>query len=245
MKGMRERLDSGLVQIERRLEEWDKRAQEMESKITQSMEAQCNTDKRVDGNTLQLRELEARMEYTEARLREQNLIFYGIVREENENPFDCNRKVKSIITDKMGFTDEVKITKCHRLSRAENSPVLAVIPDHEERARVLSNAIKLKGSKIFISKDYSLKCHIESRQDHITEESTGSYLRRVDRIRPGREANPSYTGKYSPTTFTYELPRTSSSTRSTQERSPCQSRTPPAIMDKTPPSPYRYCDVQH
>ncbi|UYV74504.1 hypothetical protein LAZ67_11003714 [Cordylochernes scorpioides] len=42
-----------------------------------------------------------------------------------------------------------------------------------------------------------------------------------------------------------ELPRTSSSTRSTQERSPCQSRTPPAIMDKTPPSPYRYCDVQH
>ncbi|UYV71202.1 hypothetical protein LAZ67_8002154 [Cordylochernes scorpioides] len=157
MKGMRERLDSGLVQIERRLEEWDKRAQEMELKITQSMEAQCNTDKRVDGNTLQLRELEARMEYTEARLREQNLIFYGIVREENEYPFDCNRKVKSIITDKMGFTDEVKITKCHRLSRAENSPVLAVIPDHEERARVLSNAIKLKGSKYLSVKTIASK----------------------------------------------------------------------------------------
>ncbi|UYV81607.1 hypothetical protein LAZ67_20001685 [Cordylochernes scorpioides] len=42
-----------------------------------------------------------------------------------------------------------------------------------------------------------------------------------------------------------ELPRTSSSTRSTQERSPCQSRTPSSIMDKTPPYPCRYCDVQH
>ncbi|UYV67079.1 hypothetical protein LAZ67_4003835 [Cordylochernes scorpioides] len=147
MKSMRERLDSGLAQIGRRLEEWDKRAQEMETKITQSMEAQRNTDKRVVSNTLQLHELEARMEYTEARLREQNLIFYGIVREENENPFDCNRKVKSIITDKMGLTDEVKITKFHRLSRAENSPVLAVIPDHEEEQ----------------DKDYSLKVRDQRR----------------------------------------------------------------------------------
>ncbi|UYV68088.1 hypothetical protein LAZ67_5003020 [Cordylochernes scorpioides] len=157
MKSMRERLDSGLAQIERRLEEWDKRAQEIETKIIQSMEAQRNTDKRVASNTLQLHELEARIEYTEARLREQNLIFYGIVREENENLIDCNRKVKSIITDKMGLTDEVKITKCHRLSRAENSPVLAVIPDHEERARVLSNAIKLKGSKYLSVKTIASK----------------------------------------------------------------------------------------
>ncbi|UYV67465.1 EFTUD2 [Cordylochernes scorpioides] len=145
--GMRERLDLGLAQIERRLEEWDKRAQEMETKITQSMEAQRNTDKRVAGNTLQLHELEARMEYTEARLREQNLIFYGIVREENENPFDCNRKVKSIITDQMGLTDEVKITKCHRLSRAENSPVLAVIPDHEEEQECFLVQLNSKGQK--------------------------------------------------------------------------------------------------
>ncbi|UYV60620.1 hypothetical protein LAZ67_1001681 [Cordylochernes scorpioides] len=42
-----------------------------------------------------------------------------------------------------------------------------------------------------------------------------------------------------------ELPHTSSSTRSTKERPPCQSRTPSIIMDKTPPYPCRYCDVQH
>ncbi|UYV63238.1 hypothetical protein LAZ67_2003514 [Cordylochernes scorpioides] len=42
-----------------------------------------------------------------------------------------------------------------------------------------------------------------------------------------------------------EPPRTFSSTKSAQERPPCQGRTPSSIMDKTPPYPYRYCDIQH
>ncbi|UYV76617.1 hypothetical protein LAZ67_14001479 [Cordylochernes scorpioides] len=113
------------------------------------------TEKLASCNSLKVNELEARVEFFETRLREPNLVFYGIEREGDENQADCNLKIQNIIRDKMEIGDDLKITKCHRLSRGSIAPVLVVVPDYADRAKIFKNAYKLRDTKISISKDYS------------------------------------------------------------------------------------------
>ncbi|UYV64378.1 hypothetical protein LAZ67_3000465 [Cordylochernes scorpioides] len=155
IKSLGERIDIRLTKIETRMDDWDKRFCNIEEKLTKCIESQQATEKLASCNSLKVNELEARVEFFETRLREPNLVFYGIEREGDENQADCNLKIQNIIRDKMEIGDDLKITKCHRLSRGSNAPVLVVVPDYADRAKIFKNAYKLRDTKISISKDYS------------------------------------------------------------------------------------------
>ncbi|UYV69862.1 K02A2.6-like [Cordylochernes scorpioides] len=155
IKSLGERIDIRLTKIETRMDDWDKRFCNIEEKLTKCIEFQQATEKLASCNSLKVNELEARVEFFETRLREPNLVFYGFEREGDENQADCNLKIQNIIRDKMEIGDDLKITKCHRLSRGSNAPVLVVVPDYADRAKIFKNAYKLRDTKISISKDYS------------------------------------------------------------------------------------------
>ncbi|UYV83312.1 hypothetical protein LAZ67_23000465 [Cordylochernes scorpioides] len=155
IKSLGERIDIRLTKIETRMDDWDKRFCNIEEKLTKCIESQQATEKLASCNSLKVNELEARVEFFETRLCEPNLVFYGIEREGDENQADCNLKIQNIIRDKMEIGDDLKITKCHRLSRGSNAPVLVVVPDYADRAKIFKNAYKLRDTKISISKDYS------------------------------------------------------------------------------------------
>ncbi|UYV67809.1 hypothetical protein LAZ67_5002115 [Cordylochernes scorpioides] len=155
IKSLGERIDIRLTKIETRMDAWDMRFCNMEEKLTKCIESQQATEKLASCNSLKVNELEARVEFFETRLREPNLVFYGIEKEGDENQADCNLKIQNIIRDKMEIGDDLKITKCHRLSRGSNAPVLVVVPDYADRAKIFKNAYKLRDTKISISKDYS------------------------------------------------------------------------------------------
>ncbi|UYV67800.1 hypothetical protein LAZ67_5002103 [Cordylochernes scorpioides] len=155
IKSLGERIDIRLTKIETRMDDWDMRFCNMEEKLTKCTESQQATEKLASCNSLKVNELEARVEFFETRLREPNLVFYGIEREGDENQADCNLKIQNVIRDKMEIGDDLKITKCHRLSRGSNAPVLVVVPDYADRAKIFKNAYKLRDTKISISKDYS------------------------------------------------------------------------------------------
>ncbi|UYV72964.1 hypothetical protein LAZ67_10001287 [Cordylochernes scorpioides] len=135
IKSLGERIDIRLTKIETRMDDWDKRFCNIEEKLTKCIESQQATEKLASCNSLKVNELEARVEFFETRLREPNLVFYGIEREGDENQADCNLKIQNIIRDKMEIGDDLKITKCHRLSRGSNAPVLVVVPDYADRAK--------------------------------------------------------------------------------------------------------------
>ncbi|UYV84515.1 hypothetical protein LAZ67_X002427 [Cordylochernes scorpioides] len=155
IKSLGERIDIRLTKIETRMDDWDKRFCNIEEKLTKCIESQQATEKLASCNSLKVNELEARVEFFETRLHEPNLMFYGIEREGDKNQADCNLKIQNIIRDKMEIGDDLKITKCHRLSRGSNAPVLVVVPDYTDRAKIFKNAYKLRDTKILISKDYS------------------------------------------------------------------------------------------
>ncbi|UYV71893.1 hypothetical protein LAZ67_9000960 [Cordylochernes scorpioides] len=138
IKSLGERIDIRLTKIETRMDDWDMRFCNIEEKLTKCIESQQATEKLASCNSLK-----------------PNLVFYGIEREGDENQADCNLKIQNIIRDKMEIGDDLKITKCHRLSRGSNAPVLVVVPDYADRAKIFKNAYKLRDTKISISKDYS------------------------------------------------------------------------------------------
>ncbi|UYV64118.1 hypothetical protein LAZ67_2006615 [Cordylochernes scorpioides] len=138
MLSLGERIDIRLTKIETRMDDWDMRFCNIEEKLTKCIESQQATEKLASCNSLK-----------------PNLVFYGIEREGDENQADCNLKIQNIIRDKMEIGDDLKITKCHRLSRGSNAPVLVVVPDYAYRAKIFKNAYKLRDTKISISKDNS------------------------------------------------------------------------------------------
>ncbi|UYV72372.1 hypothetical protein LAZ67_9002829 [Cordylochernes scorpioides] len=150
IKSLGERIDIRLTKIETRLDDWDMRFCNIEEMLTKCIESQQATEKLASCNSLKVNELEARVEFFEARLRESHLVFYGIEREGDENQADCNLKIQNIIRDKMEIGDDLKITKCHRISRGSNAPVLVVVPDYADRAKIFKNAYILRDTKISI-----------------------------------------------------------------------------------------------
>ncbi|UYV65389.1 hypothetical protein LAZ67_3004186 [Cordylochernes scorpioides] len=84
IKSLGERIDIRLTKIETRMDDWDKRFCNIEEKLTKCIESQQATEKLASCNSLKVNELEARVEFFETRLREPNLVFYGIEREGDE-----------------------------------------------------------------------------------------------------------------------------------------------------------------
>lgn len=89
----------------------------------------------------------------EARGRRKNLIFMGFEEDRSEN---CKIKIESFI-EKTLILESFTIDRVHRLGRykrGSHRPIIVAFRDYEAVESVLSNAYKLKGSRISINKDF-------------------------------------------------------------------------------------------
>ncbi|UYV84141.1 hypothetical protein LAZ67_X001306 [Cordylochernes scorpioides] len=182
IRNLGERLDTRLSNIEKRIIEWDQRLLGVEMKITTCVETLAATNEIVSENVIKLREIEARTDFLEIKLREPNLVFYGVEGEANEAPAESLQKVKSIIKEKMQILENINITKCYRLGKANKSPILISIPEYEDRIKLFKNTTKLRDSKIYINKDYSKKIRDQrliliAKRKELFEKGTRSKLR--------------------------------------------------------------------
>ncbi|UYV75676.1 hypothetical protein LAZ67_13000975 [Cordylochernes scorpioides] len=182
IRNLGEKIDTRLSNIEKRIIEWDQRLLGVEMKLTTCVETSAATNEKVSENVTKLREIEARTDFLEMKLREPNLVFYGVEGEANEGPAESLQKVKSIIKEKMLILENISITKCHRLGKANKSPILISLPEYEDRIKLFKNTTKLRDSKIYISKDYSKKIRDQrliliAKRKELFEKGTRSKLR--------------------------------------------------------------------
>ncbi|XP_072145120.1 uncharacterized protein [Dermacentor andersoni] len=102
--------------------------------------------------------LELRLDDLENRSRRSNLIVYGMPEEEDENNESLERSVnKKVVKDSLQL-DEVAIERIHRLGRPEENktrPIILKLLDFRDKAKVLRNCHKLKGTAFAISEDFS------------------------------------------------------------------------------------------
>ncbi|UYV63762.1 hypothetical protein LAZ67_2005540 [Cordylochernes scorpioides] len=128
--------------LSKRLDSWGERLEFRISAI----------DNRVENINQRLQQLEESSAVTKSR--ERNLIFYGIEQDHNE---DCRERIRKVIEENMQTTEKINITRCHRLSRKPGAPILIEVPEQNDRSTLFKAAFNLRGTKISLSKDYSVK----------------------------------------------------------------------------------------
>ena len=90
----------------------------------------------------------------DAYSRWSNLIFEGIPETRQENPWN---KVKDILSNTMGInTSNMKIERCHGLqgSRTTPKPIIVCFNWYVDRQEIWENRRNLKGTTVYIRKDY-------------------------------------------------------------------------------------------
>ncbi|UYV60349.1 hypothetical protein LAZ67_1000895 [Cordylochernes scorpioides] len=99
IRNLGERIDTRLSNIEKRMIEWDQRLLGVEMKLTTYVETLAATNEIVSENVTKLREIEARTDFLEMKLREPNLVFYGVEGEANEGPAESLQKYQQPMPD--------------------------------------------------------------------------------------------------------------------------------------------------
>ena len=104
-------------------------------------------------------ELKLKSVDNEDRNRRNNLRIDGIVETNEEKDWDITKeKIKQIFNVKLGIEKDIKIERAHRVGLAKlerERTIVLKLRDFEDKKVILENAIKLKGSNIFINEDYS------------------------------------------------------------------------------------------
>ncbi|KAK7095597.1 hypothetical protein V1264_004987 [Littorina saxatilis] len=99
--------------------------------------------------------LETKVDDLECRSKRNNLLFYGMDREENETNERCEQRLQDLFTDKLELAENVEFDRVHRISSKPNSPLIARCVFYKDKVKVLKAKRKLKGSNIFIGEDFS------------------------------------------------------------------------------------------
>ncbi|UYV66461.1 hypothetical protein LAZ67_4001749 [Cordylochernes scorpioides] len=68
----------------------------------------------------------------------------------------------------MQIQENITIQQCRRLTKNANSPILIEVPEHNERIMLFKNMFRLKNTRIYLNKDYSVKIR-EQRKLLITK----------------------------------------------------------------------------
>ena len=101
-----------------------------------------------------LDELERKTDDLEGSSKRNNLIFYGLPRQEKETGANCEDMLRDLITDKLELADEIVFDRVHCLSSKTSSPVIARCAFIKDKVKILKAKRKLQGSNIFIGEDF-------------------------------------------------------------------------------------------
>ncbi|UYV70295.1 hypothetical protein LAZ67_7002440 [Cordylochernes scorpioides] len=169
------RLETRLQNIEQKFDEWDQRLTVIETSQKTCLELATKND-------LRIKSLEDHGDMLDRKIRENNLIFYGIKGPEAENSDETLCKLVTAINEKMQIQVESEIMRCHRLSKKANTPILVEISKQTTRIALLRNSYKLRDDKIFVNKDYTLKTREQhrlliSKKKELSEKGIRSKLR--------------------------------------------------------------------
>ncbi|UYV79102.1 hypothetical protein LAZ67_17001132 [Cordylochernes scorpioides] len=160
INALTKRLDSWGERLESRLPAIDDRVENINQRLQQLEESSAVTKAALSQNSKKIKDLEDQLEHLDAKSRERNLIFYGIEQDNNE---DCRERIRKVIEENMQTTEKINITRCHRLSRKPGAPILIEVPEQNDRLTLFKAALNLRGTKISLSKDYSMKMREQRR----------------------------------------------------------------------------------
>ncbi|UYV83647.1 hypothetical protein LAZ67_23001880 [Cordylochernes scorpioides] len=160
INALTKRLDSWGERLESRLSAIDDRVENINQRLQQLEESSAVTKVALSQNSKKIKDFEDQLEYLDAKSRERNLIFYGIEQDNNE---DCRERIRKVIEENMQTKEKINITRCHRLSRKPGAPILIEVPEQNDRSTLFKAAFNLRGTKISLSKDYSMKTREQRR----------------------------------------------------------------------------------
>ncbi|UYV74658.1 hypothetical protein LAZ67_12000433, partial [Cordylochernes scorpioides] len=160
INALTKRLNNWGERLESRLSAIDDRVENINQRLHQLEESSAVTKAALSQNTKKIKDLEDQLEYLDAKSRERNLIFYGIEQDTNE---DCRERIRRVIEENMRTTEKINITRCHRVSRKPGAPILVEVPEQKDRTTLFEAAFNLRGTKISLSKDYSMKMREQRR----------------------------------------------------------------------------------
>ncbi|UYV80482.1 hypothetical protein LAZ67_19000290 [Cordylochernes scorpioides] len=160
INALTKRLDSWGERLESRLSAIDDRVENINQRLQQLEESSAVTKAALSQNSKKIKDLEDQLEHLDAKSRERNLIFYGIEQDNNE---DCRERIRKVIKENMQTKEKINITRCHRLSRKPGAPILIEVPEQNDRLTLFKAALNLRGTKISLSKDYSMKMREQRR----------------------------------------------------------------------------------
>lgn len=106
----------------------------------------------------QMRSLTIKFDNLENRSRKNNLIVRGIKEVEHETEHTLLNNINENIFQGILGAKAETIERMHRLGMKQTNrdrPVIITFKDHKEKAAIMKNCHKLKGSKISVSDDYS------------------------------------------------------------------------------------------
>ncbi|XP_065662820.1 uncharacterized protein LOC136085441 [Hydra vulgaris] len=122
----------------------------------------------------------------EDRNRRNNLRIDRIIETNEEKDWDITKeKIKQLFNVKFGIEKDIKIERAHRVGLAKlerERTIVLRLRDFEDKKVILENAIKLKGSNIFINEDYSFttrKIHKELFEQAKIHRQNGHYAKVV------------------------------------------------------------------
>lgn len=96
----------------------------------------------------------SRLNDLENRNRRNNLIFKGLKYRENDNAIDI---VKNFCVNNLGARSEIGINRAHPLGKNKiDAPLIAHFPNDCDINFVLKNTKKLKGTNIFVHRDFCI-----------------------------------------------------------------------------------------
>jgi outer membrane murein-binding lipoprotein Lpp len=101
--------------------------------------------------------LEKKVDDLEGRSRRNNVLFYGLDKEENETSADCEARVRELLTDKLELSRDVEFDRVHRVGSKPNSPLIARCVFFKDKVEILKSKSKLQGTNIFIGEDFSMR----------------------------------------------------------------------------------------
>ena len=93
-----------------------------------------------------------RMDDLENRSRRNNVVFYGIKKEEGEN---CETVLKTICREKLKIDRDIEFDRAHRTGKSADAPIVARCTFYKDRESILKSKRSLFGSEIFVGEDFS------------------------------------------------------------------------------------------
>ena len=98
--------------------------------------------------------LEERADDQESRSKRNNLLFFGVKRDENESAQASENKVKALLREKLEINETIDFDRVHRVGNKTDAPLIARCTLYKDKLKILRSRNKLEGTTMYIKEDF-------------------------------------------------------------------------------------------